>query len=132
RSSDLRRLGHGLAGGALARFNRLILHREISSVAGQAVFVWPAIRHWRSHEISMRRRRRRGPLQRGGFPWIVVDFFAVLDAPEEVDDERNLRQTHDPRCPRDRLVPLEPSQPPNVIAGHAPALATVVPTPVHT
>src|SRR5260370_5632076 len=112
--------------------NSLVLRAKILLRPANAVIVGSAIHSDRLRKISVRRWRWRGPLQRGGFPRIVVDFFAVLDAPEEIDDERNLGQSHDPRCPRDRLVPLESSQPPNrVIAGHAPALATIVPTPVH-
>src|SRR5260370_5360999 len=112
--------------------NSLVLRAKILLRPANAVIVGAAIHSERLRKISVRRRRRRGPLQRGGFPRIVVDFFAVLGAPEEIDDEWNLRQSHDPRCPRDRLVPLESSQSPNrMIAGHAPALPTIVPTPVH-
>src|SRR6266705_225641 len=55
----------------------------------------------------------------------------MLDAPKEIDDEWNLRQTHDPRRPRDGRIPLEPAQTPNVFAGKRPALAAIVPAPMH-
>src|SRR5260370_16348459 len=110
----------------------MVLRAKILLRPANAVIVGSAIHSERLRKISVRRRRRCGPLQRGGFPRVVVDFFAVLDAPEEIDDERNLGQSHDPCCPRDRLVPLESSQPPNrLIPGHPPALPTIVPTPVH-
>ena len=55
---------------------------------------------------------------------LSLTFLPLLDALAEIDDKRNLRQTHDPRCPRNRLVPLESSQPPNrVITGHASTLS---------
>src|SRR4029077_390656 len=87
----------GRAPRTLGRFDRLVLHRVILVSSGQTVFVRPAISDWSDHEISVRRRRRRGPFQRGRLPRIVVHFFTVLDAPKEIDDERNLGETHDPR-----------------------------------
>ena len=65
----------------------------------QAVLVGAAIRDGRRNEISVRRRRRRGPLQRGRFPRIVVHLLAAPDAPEEINDERDLGETHDPGRP---------------------------------
>src|SRR5260370_37637222 len=125
-----RRYGHGRL--SVWATNSVVMRAKILRRPANAVIIWSAIHRERLRKISVRRRRRRDPLQRGGFPRVVADFFAVLDAPEEIDDERNLGQSHDPRCPRDRLVPLESSQSPNgVIAGYAPALPTIVPTPVH-
>src|SRR5205085_2460726 len=81
----------------LARFDRLILHREIFSTPRQAVFVGAAISYWRLDEIAMSGRRRSRPFQCRRIPGIVVlDLASLPDAVEEVNDERNLRQTHDP------------------------------------
>src|SRR6202035_344156 len=72
-----------LAPRALGRFNRLVLHCKIAIATWQAVFVGAAISHGCRNEISMWRRRRRGPLERGRFPWVVVHLFAMLDAPKK-------------------------------------------------
>src|SRR5260370_41054855 len=99
--------------------NSLVLRAKILLRPANAVIVGSAIHSERLRKISVRRRRRRGPLKRGGFPRVVVDRFAVLNAQEEIDDERNLGQTHDPCCSGDRLGPFESSQPPNrLIASH--------------
>src|SRR5450432_1008640 len=89
------------------RLNRFGLHREILRPARQAVFVGSAIGDWRGEEISVWRRRRRGPLQGGRFPRIDPDLLTVPNAPEEIDDERNLRDAHRPGSDRDRQVPVE-------------------------
>src|SRR4030095_673934 len=107
-----------------------ILHGEFAFATGQAVFVRAAICNWRGDEIAMRWRRRRSPFERRRFPRIVVHFFAVRDAPEEIDDERNLSEPHDPRRPGDRHVPLEASQSPDrMVIRHVPSLASVIPNP---
>src|SRR5438045_9494826 len=93
--------------GSLSRFDRFVLHGEIFSGAGQAVFVRSAISNRGGDEVSMRWRRRRSPLQSGRLPRIVVHFFTVVNAPEKIDDERNLRESYDPRRPRDASVPLK-------------------------
>src|SRR4051812_49008531 len=80
-------------------FNRFILHREVLGRARQAVIVRTAISDWLFDEVAMRRRRRREPLEGGRLPRIVTHFLAVPDAPEEIDDERNLREAHDPCSP---------------------------------
>ena len=90
-----------LAASALRWLYRFVLHRVIAFAPRKAIFVRAAISDRRSDKVSVRRRRRRSPLQRGRFPRIVVHFFAVLDAPEEINDERNLGETHDPGRPRD-------------------------------
>src|SRR6266536_6504351 len=117
---------------SLISFHRLILHGEVAFATGQAVFVRAAICNWRSEEIAVRWRRRRSPFERRRFPRIVVHFFAVLDAPKEIDDERNLSEPHDPRCPRDWLVPFKPGQSPDrVIIRDVPSLPAVIPAPMH-
>ena len=55
----------------------------------------------------------------------------IIVPPKEIDDERNLRESHDPRRPRDRRVPLKTGQTPNVFARQRPALAAIVPTAMH-
>src|SRR4029077_3092377 len=122
----------GFAARSLSRFHRLILHGVVAFATGQAVFVGAAICNWRGEEIAVRRRRGRSPFERRRFPRIVVHFFAVLDAPKEIDDERNLSEPHDPRCPGDRLVPFEASQSPNrVRIRKGPSLPAVIPAPMH-
>src|SRR5689334_8585723 len=84
------------------------------------------------NKISVRRWRRRSPLQRGRFPRIIIHLLATLDAPEEINDERDLGETHDPRRPRDGVIPLKAGQSPNgVFVRNSPSLATVVPTAMH-
>src|SRR5262249_46976980 len=82
-------------------------------------------------EVPVWWRRRRGPFQGGRFPRIVVDFLSVPDAPEEIDDERNLSQSHHPGSNRDRHVPMETAQAPGLFRGQIPALPAIVPAAVH-
>src|SRR4029077_14965783 len=117
---------------SLSRLDGLILHGEIAFATGQAVFVRAAICNWRGDEISVRWRRRRSPFERRRFPRIVIHFFAALDAPKEIDDERNLSEPHDPRCPGDRLVPFEAGQSPDrMVIRQVPSLPAVIPAPMH-
>src|SRR5438552_6273878 len=88
--SDKDRLGGRFAASALGRFYRFVLHRVIAFAAWETVFIRPAISDRRMNKISVRRRRRRSPLQRSRFPWIVVHLLAVFDAPEEINDEWDL------------------------------------------
>src|SRR5438874_5667043 len=132
RRLDVNKLCGRFATRSLSRLHRLILHREVAFATRQAVFVRAAICDWRGEEISVRRRRRRSPFERRRFPRIVVHFFAVPDAPEEIDDERNLSEAHDPRCPGDRPVPFEAGQSPDrMIIRHVPSLPAVIPAPMH-
>ena len=76
---------------------RLVLRREIAALAGDAVLIRAAHNLQRLVEVAMRRRGGRLPLQRGRIPRVVrSDFLAPVDAPEEIDDEWNLRQTQGP------------------------------------
>src|SRR5205814_6720691 len=133
--NQLRRnkLGGRFAASSLGWFHRFVLHRVIALATGKAVFVRTTISNRSVDEVSVRRRRRRSPFQRGRFPWIVVYFFAVLDAPEEINDERDLGETHYPGRPRDGRVPLKAGQSPNgVLSRNAPSLTTVIPAPMHS
>ena len=121
----------GTTGQRCTATSRLILHREIALPARQAVLVWSAVGCRRNGEIPVRRWRWCGPLEGGRFPRIVVHLLAALDAPEEIDDERNLRQAQTPSGDRDRCVPFEPSQAPDFFARERPALPAVVPAAVH-
>src|SRR5262249_44617181 len=57
----------------------------------------------------------------------------MLDAPEEINDERNLGETHDPRRPRNGMVPLKARQSPNgVFIRQVPPLPAVIPTAMHS
>src|SRR6516165_10263864 len=71
---------------------RLVLRCEIGVVAGHAVFVRAAVNPRGLGEITVWRRRGCLPFERGRVPWIVTDLFTVIDAPEQVDDERYLCQ----------------------------------------
>src|SRR5437867_1778294 len=97
--SDKDRLGGRLAPSPLGGLHRFVLHRVIAFAAWETVFIRPAISDGYMNKISVRRRRRRSPLQSRRFPRIVVHFFAVPDAPEEINDERDLGETHDPGRP---------------------------------
>src|SRR3989338_8641283 len=84
----------------LARFiSRNMLRPEISVAAGDAVFIRPAINGWNFLKIFVRERRRRaGPLERGGLPGILFRFGPSEDAVEEIYDERNLKQKEENRA----------------------------------
>ena len=88
-------LGRRFATCSLSGFHWLILHREVALATRQAVFVRAAIRHRRGEKISVRRGRRRSPFEGRRFPRIIVHFFAALNAPEKIDDKRNLSEPHD-------------------------------------
>ena len=107
----IRRLGYDRRGWKLQTLTAWIVvpinyfWRPELDVAGHAVFIRAAIDLWRCGEIPVRRRRRRLPFERGGLPRIVtVHFVAVLDAPEQIDDERNLRQSQRHRAPQNPRV----------------------------
>src|SRR5437867_7713885 len=65
--------------------------------AGQTVFVRPAMNFRQRREISVGRRRRRGPFQRRRVPRIVLGLASLPQAPEKIDDERHLEQRQGPR-----------------------------------
>src|SRR5205085_7667055 len=99
-----------MRGGQFARIDRLVLHGVIFSTTRHAVFVRAAISHWRLNEITVSGRRWCRPFQGGRIPGVVVFHLPSLpDAVEKVNDERDLRQAHDPRRNRDWGVPLEPT-----------------------
>ncbi len=52
----------------------------------------------------MRRRCRRAPLQRRRLPGIIIHFFAFKDAPEEIDDKRDLSQSQARGAGRDKHI----------------------------
>lgn len=73
-----------------------------------AVFIWAAEDLDRVDEISVRWRGWCLPIQSGCFPWIIrMDFFAMGDAVEEVDDKWNLSQTKTPGGDGNRLVEFD-------------------------
>src|ERR1700677_1940024 len=75
---------------------RFRLGSEIRWMPRHAVFVRPAIDKHRTDEVTVRRRRWRVPFQRGGLPRIIGDLAAIFPTETEVDDERNLREAHQP------------------------------------
>src|SRR5271163_3989971 len=79
------------------RLVRLVLWCEIAALAGDAVLIRAAKDFQRLVKVAVRRRGRRLPFESGCIPRIVrSDFLAPIDAPEEIDDERNLRQAQGP------------------------------------
>src|SRR4029079_9226349 len=77
----------------------LELRREVLGRARNAVLVRPAVRFWGRCEITVRGRRRRRPLECRGLPRILPGLLPLPDAPEEIEDERNLEEGHDPGAP---------------------------------
>ena len=100
---------------AFVRLDRLGLHRVILLPARQAVFVRSAIGHRRDGEIPVGRRGGRVHSRVVASHGLMSDLFAAPHAPEEIDDERNLRQAHHPRGNRDRRVPMETAQAPYLL-----------------
>src|ERR1043166_5936402 len=86
---------------------RFELWRVVGAVAGHAVFVRTAIHDRLGHEVAVAGGGRRRPLQRRRVPRVPVDQRAPLHAAEEVDDERNLGETEQPRGDADDDVPLQ-------------------------
>src|SRR4030095_9573218 len=77
---------------SFALAHRIVLHRVIAPASRKAVFIRPAIRDRRRDKVAVWRRGGGRPFQRGRFPRIVVYLFPVADAPEKINDEKNLRQ----------------------------------------
>src|SRR5262249_17387421 len=93
----LQQLGLSITGTS----SRGILRREITRLSRNTVLVRTAMPLRRLGEIAVWRRRGRLPLQRGRPPRVVgMSFFSAADAPEEIDDERNLRQRQAHRRPQ--------------------------------
>src|SRR5258708_8922188 len=80
------------------------LRRVVVGMAGDAVLVRLAVHHRLGEEVAVSRRRRRGPLERGGVPGVLGDAGALPEAHEEVHDEDELRQPQAPRAPADEDV----------------------------
>ena len=77
--------------------NSLGLQAKISFGPANAVIVRSAIHGDRLNEVAVGRRRGRRPFQSCRIPWIIGCHFAsVFDAPEEIHDERNLSEPHQP------------------------------------
>src|SRR4051812_21378311 len=123
--------GGGFVSLSIALGERLRLHCKIAVPTGEAVFIRPPINDRRGGEVAMRRWRGGGPFKGCRLPGIVVDFLAPFNAPEEIDNERNLSQAHHPGGNRDRRVPLESTQAPDLFAGESPALPAIIPPTVH-
>ena len=80
----------------------LVLRREIPVATRHAVFIGAPENSRRFRKVPVRRRRRRLPLQCGRIPRIVGgDPPAVMNAPEEIQDEGNLRKPQANRRPQD-------------------------------
>src|SRR5580765_886632 len=100
----------GLAGSSFVRLDRLGLHREILFATGQAILVGSTVGNRGDDKVPMERRRRRGPLQGGRFPRIVVNLLSFSNAPEKIDDERDLGQAHNPGGDGNWQIPVESAQ----------------------
>src|ERR1700720_4803735 len=86
-----RRRVTGHKGLVCRHYRGIVLHHIIARRARHAVFVRPIVNHGRmSAEIVVRRGRRGGPLESGGFPRIVAGLLAVLHAPEQIEKENEL------------------------------------------
>src|SRR5712692_9794353 len=83
-------LASTVCGMFMLRALRLELWHEVFRGAGHAVLVRPPVDNGLGQEVPVSRRRRSGPLERGGFPRVLIDESPPFDAAEEVDDERNL------------------------------------------
>src|SRR5262245_15419017 len=95
---------------ASAPWSRLFgfeLWTEILRGARHAVFVWRAVDDRLGEEVAVSRRRRRRPLERRGFPRVLVHRLAPEDARDEVDDERQLEQPEGPGRHADHDVQLQ-------------------------
>src|ERR1700680_4642250 len=84
------------------RCRRDVLRREVGRCARHAEFIRSAV-HARKMpaEIVGRRRRGGGPFERRRVPGIVGRLLTLLQAPEEIDEEENLRKGRDERRDRD-------------------------------
>src|SRR5918992_2618636 len=72
----------------------LILWEIVLRAARHAVLIRAVEDFRRRLEVAVRERwrGRRRPFQRGRFPGVRADRLPFPDAPEEIEDERNLEQ----------------------------------------
>src|SRR5262245_56630409 len=75
----------------------LVLRHEVIHASGHAVLIGPAIddRQLRTPVAVLRRRVRRKPLDRRRAPGVAARRLAVLQAPEQVEQEDRLRRRDD-------------------------------------
>src|SRR6516164_3126895 len=78
----------------------LILRQIILFHSGYTVLVRSVVDRWRCFKVSVRRRRRNRPFQRIRFPRVNRGLRPLEDAVEEVDYERDRRQTECERAER--------------------------------
>ena len=72
---------------------RLVLRGEVFGFAGHAVLVGATVDFRDLGEIAVGRRRWRLPFERGRIPRIIrLNLWPIVDAPKEINDERDLRQ----------------------------------------
>src|SRR6266404_4214672 len=80
--------------------SRFILRRKIGRVPRNAVFIRSSMYDRSLRKVAVRWRSGCLPFQCRSFPGVVgVGFFAMADAPEEINDERNLSQSQADRRP---------------------------------
>src|SRR6266567_4184175 len=84
--------GSTVYGISMLRALRFELGREVLVGAGHAVLVRAAVDHRLGQEVAVSGRRGRRPLERRRVPRVDAAGLAPLDAAEEVEDERQLRQ----------------------------------------
>src|ERR1041385_1668394 len=73
---------------------RSVLRSVVAGLSRDRIFVRTAMNLRSMRKIAVRRRSRGLPFQSGGLPWIIrFDLLSVINAPEEVKDERKLRQS---------------------------------------
>ena len=86
----------------------VVLRDEVLGGARDAVLVRPAVDDGQLLEVAVSGRRAGGgPLERRRLPVVGLGLGAVLQAPEEVEDERDLREGQSPREVRRHLVVVE-------------------------
>src|SRR5712692_10123137 len=84
---------------------RIGLHDVIARRPRHAVLVRTVIDHRRlTTKVVVRRWRSRGPLYRGGFPWIVTRLRSFKHAPEQVEQEYELGRDGDKGRKRNERV----------------------------
>src|SRR4029077_14250576 len=89
----------------IRRGRRIVLHDVVARRSRNPIFIRTVAHHGRvSAKVVVRRRRGRGPLERGGFPGIVRRLGSLEDAPEEVDYEHQLCSDGDDGAVSDELV----------------------------
>ena len=84
----------------------LILRQPVFFHFRRTIFVWPPVNHRLGLKVPVRRRRGGDPFQSIRLPWISFGLLSCKQAPEEINQEENLRGAEDQRADGNENIPM--------------------------